>query len=1172
MDKSTVFARTAKGLFEFRDRSATLPKELHKVLGLIDGKRTLGELGVQLGPGAVKALLLQVRLLSERGLIKEVPRSGGGGEPLRRPPAEQSVDDNDLDFTNVLVHPGLPPASPASSEASGPANSKAPAARLRLTDDPRERVSGNVGKRAQEQPVGLASETGEARADLALQSTLGVAAASRLPKVAELMVKSDEQSRVRFAEEGKARIAEDKWAGERAERALTVELERRQREGARRQREELETQRRREEEAESARKREQEAESARKREQEDQIRQREEEEAHRLREKEAAAARKREEEAQIRQREEEEAHRLREEEAAAARQREEMEQARLLEEQKAQRRFEEEAAARKREEEELARRREEQEARRRREEEAVAARKREEQEAQRLREEEAAAARRREAEEQARRREEEEAARQREEQEAQRRREEEARKREEEEQARRREEEEAARQREEQEAQRRREEEERTRKEEARKREEEEQARQREELEAQQRFEEEAAARKREEQELARQREELEAQRHREEEAAAARKREEDEQARQREEEKAARQREEQEAQRRRDEEAAAERKREEEEQARRREVEEAARRWEEERPHRREQQRAAPRREDQEARRRPEAELAEVGTREGKEQDRQRGAEVLLAPDKGTEEELRKALEAQQERIKLEEQARLAVEAAELEAQRRAANEARAQAELTRREQEKRDRLAREEAAKRAREEAERKEKEAEERKRREEEARKRAEVERLTSEQRMREAALAKQRAQQAERDRQNAARKALLEQSRKTPWKRTKPVLIGLTVLLISMVAFLQFLPVAFLIPAFEAGASRRIGEPVSIAEMSMSVVPDLRFRLSGVKIGMRFDVKAKSVTLYPQWESLFSGPLVVKRLVAEELAVEAEALPRVAAWGPFKAGRGEVVVERLQLQKVVLAGKGIQVPAFDADLPLGSDGKITGGTLRLSDGTLGAELDAGAETVEVSGRGFTLPFGPAVVFDEVTASVNMIPDGIKLTGINGRLYGGNAKGNATLRWGAGWSLAGEFQLQRVQLYSIMQTIGNSGKAAGQLDAGARFEMNAVSAEKLFDAPVVQSAFSVVSGSVDGIDLIRALQAQNRSDAMQGGKTRFESLSGTLGVSGARFQYRDLKLASGLFTATGALDILPNRDVAGRLAVELKSPSGEYRNSYSLTGNLDSLALKY
>ena len=660
---------------------------------------------------------------------------------------------------------------------------------------------------------------------------------------------------------------------------------------------------------------------------------------------------------------------------------------------------------------------------------------------------------------------------------------------------------------------------------------------------------------RRQREEVRRQREEQEAQRRREEEAAAARKREEEEQARRREEEEAARRREEQEAQRRREEEAAAARKREEAEQARRREEEEAARR-----------------REEQEAQQRREEEAAAARKREEEVRGRQREADGLLAPDQGAEEQLRKALEEQQERIKLEEQARLAVEAAELEVQRRAAGEARAQAELLRREKEERDRLAREEAAQRARAEAERKEKEAEERKRREEEVRKRAEVERLMSEQRMREEALAKQRAQQLERDRQNAARKALLEQSRKTPWKRTKPVLIGLTVLSISVLAFLQFMPVTFLIPAFEAGASHRIGEPVSIAEMNMSVVPNLQFRLGGVKIGTRFDVRAKSVTVYPQWESLFSGPLVVKRLVAEEVAAEAEALPRVAAWAPSKAGRGGVVVERLQLQKVVLAVKGIQVPAFDADLPLGSDGKITGGTLRLSDGTLRAELDAGAETVEVSGRGFTLPFGPAVVFDEVTASVSVIPDGIKLTGINGQLYGGNAKGSATLRWGTGWSLAGEFQIQRVQLYSIMQTVGKSAKATGQLDAGARFEMNAASAGKLFDAPVVQSTFSVVSGSVDGIDLIRALQAQNRSEAMRGGKTRFESLSGTLGVSGNRFQYRDLKLASGLFTATGALDILPNRDVAGRLAVELKSPSGEYRNSYLLTGDLDNLALKY
>ncbi len=158
-----------------------------------------------------------------------------------------------------------------------------------------------------------------------------------------------------------------------------------------------------------------------------------------------------------------------------------------------------------------------------------------------------------------------------------------------------------------------------------------------------------------------------------------------------------------------------------------------------------------------------------------------------------------------------------------------------------------------------------------------------------------------------------------------------------------------------------------------------------------------------------------------------------------------------------------------------------------------------------------------------------------------------------------------------MAGEFQLQKVQLYSLMQAISKTAKATGEVDADTSFEMKGASIAKLYDVPVVRSTFSISNGSVEGVDLLRVLQSQTRG-GMRGGKTRFDFLAGTLMVSNNQFQYRDLKLTSGLFSATGAIDIMPSREVAGRLTLDLKSPSGDYRNSYWVKGNLDSVTLKY
>jgi hypothetical protein len=511
-------------------------------------------------------------------------------------------------------------------------------------------------------------------------------------------------------------------------------------------------------------------------------------------------------------------------------------------------------------------------------------------------------------------------------------------------------------------------------------------------------------------------------------------------------------------------------------------------------------------------------------------------------------------------------------MEAAEREARERAESEARAIAEEARRAKEEAEKRAREEAAQRAKDDAERKAKEKEERKRREEEARKKAEIARIESERRMREEGLAKQRKEQEERDAQKAARKALLEQRKKTPWNRAKPLVIAFVVLVAAGLGALQFMPMASYIPAFEGAASRRLGEPVSISELHMSVVPSVEFRMNGLKIGKQLDIQVTAVTVYPEFGSLFGGPLVVRRMVVEGATASAEALPRIAAWASRDGAQGNIEVKRLQLRNTKLAVKGIDVPAFDADIALSREGKFKGGSLRLSDGTLRAELtpDDANVTVDVSGKGFKLPAGPTAVFDDVVAKGVITGEGITLSEIEGLMYGGQVKGNAVMSWASGWSLEGEFETAHVELFPFMETVTKDAKASGQVDSKSRFQMAAPAIGQLYDMPNVQSAFTLRKGNVDGVDLIRALQTQTR-DGVRGGKSRFDELSGTLTVSGNRYQYRNLRLTSGLLSGTGQVDVLPNQDVTGRVLVELKSASNQFRGNYAVIGSLKNMLLK-
>jgi hypothetical protein len=535
-------------------------------------------------------------------------------------------------------------------------------------------------------------------------------------------------------------------------------------------------------------------------------------------------------------------------------------------------------------------------------------------------------------------------------------------------------------------------------------------------------------------------------------------------------------------------------------------------------------------------------------------------------------EEEIRRALEEQERRHRLEDEAREAMERAEREAEERAAAEARQIAEEAQRAKEEEERRVREESAARAREESERKALEKKERRKREEEARKRAEMVRQEHERRMREEALARQRKEQEERDRKKAELTRMREATRRTPLNRAKPYLVAVFVLLAVVLGTLQFMPMASYVPAFEGAVSRRIGEPVSIGTLRMSVISGLEFEFDDVRIGRELDIPVNSIKAYPELGSLLGSTIVIKRLEVDAPSVSAEQLGRIVGWiRNGQGGQGAIVVRRVQLRGVKLAVKGINVPSFDAEFGLSAAGEFKGGTLRLSDGTLKVELtpEEAGTAIEVSGRGFMLPAGPAVVLDDVVANGVATADGIELSHFEGLLYGGTIKGTARASWASGWGMEGEFETGHVELYPFMGTVTKDAKSSGQLDSSVRFRMQAPVIGALYEAPEVEATFTLRKGNVDGVDLVRALQSPSR-DGIRGGKSRFDELSGTLSVSENRYRYRNLRLTSGLLTANGQFDVLPSQDVTGRVAVELKS-TNRFRGNFAVMGTLKSMMLK-
>ena len=730
------------------------------------------------------------------------------------------------------------------------------------------------------------------------------------------------------------------------------------------------------------------------------------------------------------------------------------------------------------------------------------------------------------------------------------------------------------------EAERRRmQEDERKRREDEERRQKEEEERKRKEEEERRRREEEERKRKQEEE---RRRKEEEERKRREEEER--RRREEEERKRREEEE---RKRKEEEELRRREEE---ERKRKEEEERRRQEQEERLRRELEER-HRREEEQARERRQEAERKREPQQQRSssafptldftaisasdpQVSSNFDADLEALKRVEAEVEKEfLAKEATIRQALEEQERRFRLEDEARTALDRAEREARERDDREARELAEAAERARREAEQRAREEGIHRQHEERERRIREQQERKKKAEEGLKKRDRERRESEQRAREEALSRQRAEQEQRDRKKSERERLAREASKRSWGPGRIAAVALAALIGLVILVIQVAPLSAYAPAIEKLASDAIGEPVRIGAVHASVFPGFHLRLDNVTVGIQQDVHVPSIVAYMDLGAVLGGDKAIKTLQIEQLQATQEVLPRLPRW--LNAGTSKD--SRIKLQRILFKGtklevKGATVPVFDAQLYVAGDGTVTRATIESTDGRLSAELFPKGQQADltVQAKNATLPLGPSFELTEGQAKGVLSGNQIRLTEMGLYLYNGQVTGQALVSWGERWTLEGDFEVKHLDLESAMKALKIDITSDGNLSAKGRFAMQSNSLDALFDNPRVEVAFRVQKGDLSGLDFVRALQSPSR-EGVQGGKTKFDELTGNLSIAGARYAYSNVRVSAGLLNATASGEVTPNKEISGRASVELRSNANVVRGNFRIVGDPKAMVLK-
>ena len=380
---------------------------------------------------------------------------------------------------------------------------------------------------------------------------------------------------------------------------------------------------------------------------------------------------------------------------------------------------------------------------------------------------------------------------------------------------------------------------------------------------------------------------------------------------------------------------------------------------------------------------------------------------------------------------------------------------------------------------------------------------ARQKAEME---AEARYRQEAAARAKAAAEERRKREAGVKdgRAVRYARPTNWTRT--IGISAAALLAVAIGLLHVVPLNNFVAGAQRDMSQRLQVPVTITNVRYALLPFPALTLERVGIGKLQEVKIESIVVGAWPTVLLGDTLEFDTVEVNRLTTDQEALALVPVWLRPQAGAQPFSVRRIQLRAARLAVKNFEVPTFDGDITLGPDGTFERAVLSDSKTRVEITPHNNLFRVALEGRGWRLPVGPPVEFDDIAAEAMVEPQQATITAFTGKVGRATIKGSSRMNWGSGIRVEGDFTVTNGDLAQLMANFTRDFTASGTLTANATYTLQGTSLQNLFADPRVEASFNVQKGALNNVDIIRAIQAPAR-DGVRGGKTGFNSLAGTM-----------------------------------------------------------------
>jgi len=337
------------------------------------------------------------------------------------------------------------------------------------------------------------------------------------------------------------------------------------------------------------------------------------------------------------------------------------------------------------------------------------------------------------------------------------------------------------------------------------------------------------------------------------------------------------------------------------------------------------------------------------------------------------------------------------------------------------------------------------------------------------------------------------------------------------------------------------------SSALGVPVEVGRITVDAWPLPAVGLDKVQVKSAPPLTLERIEARPAWAPLLQGRLEVTTLLVRNAVVPERAVAAIAAafqkkqrvakdTKPAKDSRGTMAFlpRRTVLDQVTWVNAKGESTTIDAQAVLDADGLPGSAQMEVRKGRLqGARTTVERESDHWAVRG---DIGGGTVIGKL----QLQPP---------------AKGVSVLQ--------GQFETANVEVSALTAP---SKTLTGRLEAYTTLRSEFREPGAIADAMRSQTRFTVRNAVVHGIDLAQAVKTvgMNRS-----GETRLDTLAGNVVTQGRSVQLNNLVATSGSLSANGNVAMTPERNLSGRVTVNLASAAagGSLGVPLMVGGTLDS-----